>query len=156
MKVLVVFALLAVLGSAAAFQINLEDLFGGGGGGGFFPGDGGEHHDEHAQEQHAPSREFGQVFSSSFGDVALPLHLYSRQSKLISRKARGYPCKTGDIVGQPRDCPCPMFRMTKCALGDWYICVPFGSKVRSPPANTLFLHYLTHMLPGSAPTKAHR
>eukprot|EP00047_Mylnosiga_fluctuans_P004569 m.235318 g.235318 ORF g.235318 m.235318 type:complete len:119 (-) comp12800_c0_seq1:57-413(-) len=96
-------ALLLVLALAVGslgIQIKLEDLFGGGGGffGGAGGGGGGEEHEGHEEAHHE------------------------------AEHVPGYPCKTGQLVERPQDCPCPMRKMTKCVLGDWYICVPSGSK----------------------------
>eukprot|EP00052_Salpingoeca_macrocollata_P026723 m.249775 g.249775 ORF g.249775 m.249775 type:complete len:98 (+) comp22630_c0_seq14:1937-2230(+) len=40
----------------------------------------------------------------------------------------GYPCAHGGVTAaNPADCPCPGFKMHKCKLGDWYVCMTHGT-----------------------------
>eukprot|EP00054_Salpingoeca_dolichothecata_P037550 m.11261 g.11261 ORF g.11261 m.11261 type:complete len:101 (-) comp7617_c0_seq1:70-372(-) len=50
------------------------------------------------------------------------------QKKQEAEEPKGYLCKTGERVEQPKDCPCPGYKMVKCDTEDWYVCLPSGSK----------------------------
>eukprot|EP00039_Didymoeca_costata_P032424 m.37773 g.37773 ORF g.37773 m.37773 type:complete len:121 (-) comp9350_c1_seq1:1897-2259(-) len=42
---------------------------------------------------------------------------------------KGYLCPdTETLVDNPRQCPCPGHKVSKCKLDDWYVCVPAGTK----------------------------
>ncbi len=108
-KLLTCLLLVCLFTSSLQIQINFEDLFGGGGGG-FFQGG---QQEEHQEGQGAHEETHSNICITL---DSLPL-------------APGYPCKTGEVVSNPYDCPCPMSKMTKCRLDDWYTCVPPGTKV---------------------------